>query len=119
MTFKEAILKMRIYVPLHPFVAQVFDYFDIVSFKLPPNSHRLIVEFYVIFLEYYGVVPLVAHFAYIYGLKAFAKHAVFWYLTGPDDSAWISGLPNNLGPLKYNFFFYPSEHYGEFKAGCK
>ena len=74
MTFSEAILKMEVFLPLHPFVVQVLNYFDIVPFQLPPNSHRLIVVFYIVFSEYYGVMPSVVYFVYIYGLNALAKH---------------------------------------------
>ena len=119
MTSSEAILKMRVYLLLHFFVAQVLDYFDIVPFQLPLNSHRLIVAFYIVFSEYCGVVPLVVHFAYIFRVKALAKHMGFWYLTGWGDSAGIVGLPSNSGRWKYNFFFYPSERYREFKTGYK
>ena len=33
MTFSDAILKIRVFLPLHPFVPQVLDYFDIVPFS--------------------------------------------------------------------------------------
>ena len=38
-------MKRGVYLLLHPFVVQVLDYFDIVPFLLPLNSHRLIVAF--------------------------------------------------------------------------
>ena len=108
MTFSEAILKTVVFLPLHPFIIQVFDYFDIVPFQLPLNSHRLIVAFYIVFSEFYDVALSVVHFAFIYRLKALAKHAGFWYLTGRGDVAGITGLPSNTGLWKYNFFFYSS-----------
>ena len=79
MTFSKAILKTGVFLPLHPFIVQVLDYFDIVPFQLPPNSHRLIIVFCIIFSKHCGVTPSVVHFAFIYGLKALAKHAKFWY----------------------------------------
>ena len=81
MTFSETILKTGVFLSLHLFVVQVLDYLDIFPFQLPPNSHRLIVAFYIVFSEYCGVVPSVVYFVYIYGLNALAKHAGFWYLT--------------------------------------
>ena len=119
MTFSEAILKMEVFLPLHPFVVQVLNYFDIVPFQLPPNSHRLIVAFYIVFSEYCSVAPSVVYFAFIYELKALAKHVEFWYLTSQGDSVGIEGLLNNTGLWKYNFFFYPSECYEKFKADYK
>ena len=44
-------------------------------------------------------------FAFIYGLKALTKHAGFWYLAGWGESVGIVGLPRNICPWKYNFFF--------------
>ena len=89
MTFSEAILKTGVFLPVHPFVVQVLDYFDIVPFQLPPNSYRLIVAFYIVFLEYCGVALSVVHFAFMYGLTALAKHAGFWYLIGRCDSTGL------------------------------
>ena len=83
MTFSETILKTGVYLPLHPFVAQVRDYFDIIPFQLPPNSHHLIVAFYVVFLEYCGVAPSMAHFAYIYSRPLPSM---------PDFSIWSVGV---------------------------
>ena len=37
MTFSEAILKTGVFLPLHPFIVQVLDYFDIVPFSAPPK----------------------------------------------------------------------------------
>ena len=104
MTFSEAILETGVFLPLHPFVVQVLDYFDIAPFQLPLNSHCLIVVFYIVFSEHYGVAPSVVHFVFVYELKAIAKHIGFWYLTSQDDSAGIAGLPSNTGLWKYNFF---------------
>ena len=108
LVFPEEIFKMRVFLPLHPFVVQVLDYFDIIPFQLPPNSHCLIVAFYIISSEYCSFMPSVVHFEFIYGLKALAKHTGFWYLTSRGDSARIVGLPSNTSWWKYNFFFYPS-----------
>ena len=82
MTFSKAILKTRVYLLLHPFVVQVLDYFNVILFQFLPNSHHLIVAFYIVFLEYCGVAPSVIHFAYIFKLKTLAKYTEFWYLTG-------------------------------------
>ena len=48
-TFSEVILKTGVYLSLHPFIVQVLDFFDIICFQLPSNSHRLIVAFYIVF----------------------------------------------------------------------
>ena len=98
MTFSEAILKTGVYLLLHRFIVQVLNYFDIVPFQLPPNSHHLIMAFYIVFSEYYGVAPSVVHFVYIFRLKALAKHVGFWYLTGWGNFAGIAGLHSNSGP---------------------
>ena len=63
MTFSEAILKTGVFLPLHPFIAQVLDYFDIVLFQLLRTSHHLIVAFYIVCSEFCGVAPSVVHFA--------------------------------------------------------
>ena len=112
-------MKTGVFLFLHPFIDQVLDYFDIVLFQLPPNFYHLIVAFYISFSEFCSVLALVVHFSFIQGLRALAKHAGFWYLTGRGDTAGIARFPSNTGPWKSNFFFYPSKRYGEFRAGCK
>ena len=77
MTFSEAILKTRVFLPFHPFIVQALGYFDIVPFQLPPNSHCLIVAFYIVVSEFCGVALSFVHFALIYGLKALAKQPDF------------------------------------------
>ena len=98
---------MRVYFLLHPFLAQLLDYFDIVPFQLPPNSHHFIVTSYIIFSEYCGVAPSVVQFIYIYGLKAIAKHVGFWYLTYRSNFAGITGSSRNSGPVEIQILFLP------------
>ena len=119
MAISEVILKTRVFLPLHPFIDQVLEFFDIISFQLSLNSYRLIVVFYIAFLELYKTMPIVGHFAFIFGLKALAKHLGFWYLTGRGVTAGILGLPSNVDQWKNYFFFYPSNHFGRFRAGYK
>ena len=71
----------------------------------------------MVLMEYGGVAHSVVHFAFVY--RPNAKHTGFWYLTSQGNSMGIARLPSNKVLWKYNFFFYPSERYGEFKAGCK
>ena len=90
MAISEAILKNGVFFPLYPFIGQVLEFFDIVPFQLSPNSYRLIVAFYIAFLELCKTAPSVGHFAFIFGLKALAKHPGFWYLTGREVAIGIS-----------------------------
>ena len=119
MAISEAILKAGVFLPLHPFIDQVLQFFDIVSFQLSPNSYLVIVAFFITFLEACEVEPSLGHFTHIFGIKVIAKHAGFWYLTGHRDATGIGGLLSNVGQWKSDFFFYPSTRYGEFKIGRK
>ena len=49
MAFSEAILKAGVFLPLHPFIYQVFQFFDMVPFQLTPNSFRIIIVFFIAF----------------------------------------------------------------------
>ena len=77
MAISEAILKVGVFLPLHPFIDQVLQFFDIVPFQVTPNSYRIIVAFVIAFFEACGVKPSLGHFTYIFGIKATAKHAGF------------------------------------------
>ena len=74
MAISEVILKARFFLPLHPFIDQVLQFFDIVPFQLTLNSYCIIVAFFVAFSEACGVEPLLGHFAYIFRIKVIAKH---------------------------------------------
>ena len=119
MAISEVILKTGVFLPFHPFIEQVLNFFDIVSFQLSLNSHRLIVAFYIAFSELSKTAPTVGHFAFILGLKVLAKHLGFWYLTGQGVATGILRLPNNVGQWKNDFFFYPSNNFGRFRVGYK
>ena len=77
MAISETILKIKVFLPFHPFIEQVLEFFDIVLFQLSPNSYRLIMAFYISFLELCKTAPTVGHFAFIFWLKALAKHPGF------------------------------------------
>ena len=85
----EAILKSGVFLPLHSFIDQVLEFFDIVPFQLSPNSYRLIVAFYIALSELCETAPSIGHFAFIFRLKTLAKHPEFWYLTsrGVDEGS--------------------------------
>ena len=119
MAISEAILKTKVFLPLHFFIDQVLKFFDIVPFQLSPNSYRLIVAFYIALSELCKTAPSIRHFAFIFGHKALAKHVRFWYLIGRGDATGIIGLPNNVGQWKTDFFFYPSNRFGKFRVGYK
>ena len=119
MAISEAILKAGVFLPLHPFIDQVFQFFDIIPFQLTLNSYSIIVAFFIAFSKAFGVEPSLGHFSYVFGIKVVAKHAGFSYLTSRGDVVRIKGLPNNVAQWKNNFFFYPSAHSGEFRIGRK
>ena len=66
MAIGEAIFKTGVFHPLHSFINQVLEFFDIVPFHLFPNSYRLIVALYIAFSELCETVPSVGHFAFIH-----------------------------------------------------
>ena len=77
MAISKAILKVGVFLPLHPFIDQVLQFFDIVLFQLTLNSYHIIVAFFIAFSEVCGVEPSLEHFAYIFGIKVVAKHTRF------------------------------------------
>ena len=63
---------------------------------------------------------MVNEFAYIFGIKALAKHVGFWYTSHREVYVQgIRGLYSNIGQWKDEFFFYPSRCSGEFRTTCK
>ena len=74
MAISEEILKAGLFLFLHLFVDQVFQFIDIVPFQLTPNSYRIIVAFFITFSEACGVEPSIWHFAYVFKIKVVVKN---------------------------------------------
>ena len=81
MALSEAI-KAGVFLPLHPFIDEVQQFFNMVLFWLTPNFYRIIVTFCIAFMEACRFEPLVDHFAYMFRVKAITRHMEFWYTTG-------------------------------------
>ena len=77
MAISEMTLKAGVFLPLHPFIDQALQFFDIVPFQLTPKSHCIIMAFFIAFLKMCRVKPSLEHFASIYGIKFVAKHTRF------------------------------------------
>ena len=119
MAFSEAIIKGGASLPLHPFIEVVLQYLNVAPFQFTPNSFRIIVVFFIAFTEASHITPMVNKFAYVFEIKAFTKHAGFWYATNRGvDVQGIGGLRSNMGQWKDKFFFYPSRRPGEFRTAC-
>ena len=73
MAISKAILKARVFLPLHSFIDQVLQFFDIVLFQLTPNSYHIMMAFFITFSEARMVEPSLGHFAYIFGIKVVVK----------------------------------------------
>ena len=119
MAFSKAILKAEVSLPLHPFINEVLQFFDVVQFQLTLNSYCIIVTFYIAFAEACEFELSVGHFAYVFWIKAVAKHVGFWYMIGRGDATGIAGILSNIGEWKNDFFFYPYAHSGEFRMARK
>ena len=50
-TFSEAIIRRGASLPLHPFIVEVLDYFNVAPFLFTPNSICTMVAFYIAFME--------------------------------------------------------------------
>ena len=117
-TFSEVIIRGGASIPRHPFLVEVFDYFNIVPFQFTPNSISTIVAYYIVFIEANIGEPLVVEFVYIYCIKALARNKVFWYTSKRDpDVKGVWGVHDNIGNYKDRYFFYPSDRPGEFRVG--
>ena len=85
--FSEAIIRWGASILLHPFLIEVFDYFNLVPFEFSPNSICTIVAFYIAFMEVDIGEPSVVEFAYIYGIKALTRTKAFGILVSEDHTS--------------------------------
>ena len=77
MAFSEAIVRGGAFLPLHPFVEVILQYFNVALFQFTLNSFHIIVAFFIAFMEVCLIEPTVNEFAYIFGIKTLAKHKGF------------------------------------------
>ena len=81
MAFIEATMRKGASLPLHPLINDVLMYFNVTPFQFTPNFVCIMVAFYITFREVGIGEPSINEFAYVYGIKALAKHEGFWYIT--------------------------------------
>ena len=110
MAFSESIMQGGASLPLHGFVEAVLQHFNVALFQFTLNSFCIMVAFFITFMEA-GIGELnVDEFAFVYGIKALAKHEGFWYTTKQGtEMNCIIGLRDNMAHWKDHYFFYPFE----------
>ena len=76
-TFSKAIIQGEASIPLHPFIVEVLDYFNVAHFQFTPNSICTIVAFYIAFREVDIGKPSTVEFACICCINALARNKGF------------------------------------------
>ena len=112
MAISKAILKTRVFLPLHSFIDQVLEFFNIVL--LLPNC-----GFLHCLLGAMRDCAIGWAFCLYFRAQGSGEAPQVLNLTGQGDATGIIGLPNNVGQWKNDFFFYPSNRFGKFRVGCK
>ena len=104
--FYEANFLCGLRFPIHPFIMQVLDEFQIALGQLVPNAWRTIISCMSIWLYAYdGEMITLNEFLYLYHLKASTHYGYFKLLSWDRKSRVLRGFPYSFRDWKSQYFF--------------
>ena len=90
--------------PLHPFIKEVLQHFNICPSQLTPNGWGILVGLLAFFRDKGLVVPNVAMLLHLFNPTATAEGFIY-FLRRPDAPLVISNLPSSHRSWKGRYFF--------------
>ena len=108
--FYEANFLCGLRFPIHPFIMQVLDEFQITLGQLVPNAWRTIISCMSIWLYACdGEMITLNEFLYLYHLKASTHYGYFKLLSWDRKSRVLRGFPYSFRDWKSQYFFVSSK----------
>ena len=97
MCFYEAAFLCGLRFPVHPFIMELLNHFNIASRQLMPNSWRIVISCMEIWLATTkGDMIKVDEFTYLYRLKESKEYGYYELLPWVKESRIVRGLPSSF-----------------------
>ena len=73
--------RLGISLPLHPFILEILDFYEVSLMQLTPNSYRMAVCLYILYDIHQGVRMSALELGWFFQLKLTGRTPGFFYLT--------------------------------------
>ena len=94
--------------PMHPFLIEIFEYHKIAPIQLSPNSYRLAIGLYMMYINKGYEPPTMEELGYFVSLEAeWRGHRFFYYtiFSTHGKTGLSAGNPSNMKHWKKDFFY--------------
>ena len=94
--------------PMHPFLIEIFEYHRIAPIQLSPNSYRLAIGLYMMYINKGYEPPTMEELSYFVSLRQSGGDTGFYYytiFTSHGKTGLSAGNPSNMKHWKKDFFY--------------
>ena len=103
--FYETAFSCGLRFPVHPFIMELLDHFNIALRQLMPNSWRIMVNCMEVWLAAVGDMIKVGELVHMYRLKESKEYGYYELVPWERKTRIIKGLPSSFRNWKSRFFF--------------
>ena len=104
--FYEVDFLCGLHFPVHPFIMQLLNEFQITPVQLIPNAWRMIISCMSIWMSACdGEMITLNEFLFLYRLKTFTHYGYFELLPWDRKSRIVRGFPSSFWDWKSRYFF--------------
>ena len=94
--------------PMHPFLVEIFEFHKIAPIQLSPNSYRLAIGIYMMYVNKGYEPPTMEELSYFVSLRHSGGDTGFYYytiFTTHGKTGLSAGNPSNMKFWKKDFFY--------------
>ena len=108
MVVTNRLLELGFGKPMHPFLIEIFEYHKIAPIQLSPNSYRLAIGLYMMYINKGYEPPTIEELGYFVSLRQSGGDTGFFYYTifsTHGKTGLSAGNPSNMKHWKKDFFY--------------
>ena len=102
------LVKLGVDAPLHPHFRAISEWFDIAPIQLPPNSYRLAIAMYIMYVNKGFPPPSMEELSHFLSLRKLSRKADYFYFAvfkSYNDKGFNHGRINNVKNWKDSYFY--------------
>ena len=107
------LVKLGVGAPLHPYFRAISEWFDIAPIQLSPNSYRLVITLYIMYVNKGFPPPSMEDLSHFLSLRKVAREAGYFYFAvckSYNNMGFNQGRISNVKNCKEFFFFLRIQH---------
>ena len=102
------LVKLGVGAPLHPFFRAISEWFDIAPIQLSPNSYRLAIAIYIMYINEGFSAPSMEELSHFLSLRKVAKEAGYFYFAmckSYNNKGFNQGRISHVKNWKDSYFY--------------